>query len=122
MLFSFRAGVFGTGECRCPDRRTDRQDREERQAETTADVRERSRGTTATGHDLTLSRKGNVQTPAQRPMSAPARAIRWKWPTAQNTAAAARRPPPVTTAADQGWARACPHADRALMRTASNIR
>src|SRR6476620_9879437 len=32
-----------------------RQDREERQAETTADVQERSRGTTATRRNLTLS-------------------------------------------------------------------
>src|SRR3954449_5970611 len=32
-----------------------RQDREERQAETTADVQERSRGTTATGVNPTLS-------------------------------------------------------------------
>src|SRR3954447_19192021 len=47
----------------CPDRPMPvfgpphhRQDREERQAETTADVQERSRGTTATGVNPTLSR------------------------------------------------------------------
>src|SRR3954463_9872069 len=49
-------GVSGPADCRSPGRRTDRQDREERQAETTADVQERSRGTTATGGNPTRSR------------------------------------------------------------------
>src|SRR3712207_3956476 len=48
MSFLFRAGGVRTDGGRSGDRRTDRQDRRERQAETTADVRERSRGTTAT--------------------------------------------------------------------------
>src|SRR3954452_10716293 len=56
MLFLIPCRGVPTGRCRSSGRRTDRQDREERQAETTADVQERGRGTTATGMNPKLSR------------------------------------------------------------------